>query len=432
MRRAALLLAPSLWLSRVMANAGMNMGPPVKEKMPWYHSTDEVHQQVQQLSQTCEGFRLETRTKMNNAEAAGQEINIDVVRVGATGGAKKAKAFLVFNEHARELITAESALGLLQALCGQGESGELGKQTLQSVEFTIVPNANPLGRKQVESGAYCKRTNEDGVDLNRNWGDEHRDAAHDVPGDEMNPGPRGFSEPESELLQALVQEETPDLFLSIHSGAYLLGTPFGYTGNKRPENVQAMVDLLGPISREHCGGDCPYGDLAEMIHYNSMGCDIDWVMEHVGTPYAYTWEIYVGEQIREGYIEQARERAAGGASLIEQSRSTLRGRSRKAARRSKAKQPEDQQGVQGCIDQFLPQSESETRQVVNNWAGAYLQISQEVAKRVVGDVATTVAPANATAADNATAQNPKSGLLAERDEVFTPLSVQRFALDLDN
>ncbi|CAK0900617.1 unnamed protein product, partial [Prorocentrum cordatum] len=159
-------------------------------------------------------------------------------------------------------------------------------------------------RRQVESGAWCKRTNEDGVDLNRNWGDQHRDAVHDVPGDEMNPGPRGFSEPESQLLQALAQEERPDLFVSVHSGAYLLGTPYGYTRSKVPTGAAAMAELLGPISRDHCGGDCPYGDLAELIHYDSMGCDIDWVMEHVGTPYVYTWEIYVGDAIRQGYIEQ--------------------------------------------------------------------------------------------------------------------------------
>jgi len=377
------------------------MGPPVKERMPWYHSTDEIREQLQALSQSCEGFRLETRSKMNTADAAGQDVDIDVVRMG-TGGGKKAKAMLVFNEHARELITAESALGLLQALCGQGESAELARRTLQSVEFTIVPNANPLGRRRVESGAWCKRTNEDGVDLNRNWGDQHRDMVHDVPGDEMNPGPRGFSEPESQLLQALAQEERPDLFVSVHSGAYLLGTPYGYTQSKVPKGAAAMAELLGPISRSHCGGDCPYGDLAELIHYNSMGCDIDWVMEHVGTPYVYTWEIYVGDVIRQGYIEQARERAGAAA-----------------------RQPEDQQGVQGCMDQFLPQSESETQEVVRNWAGAYLEISQEVASRVLA--APAPAAANAT---NATAPKAESGLLAEGGSIFSPAGARSWALDL--
>lgn len=403
------------------------MGPPVKERMPWYHSTDEIREQLQALSQSCEGFRLETRSKLNTADAAGQNVDIDVVRMSSGGGGKKAKAMLVFNEHARELITAESALGLLQALCGQGESAELAKRTLQSVEFTIVPNANPLGRRQVESGAWCKRTNEDGVDLNRNWGDEHRDAAHDVPGDEMNPGPRGFSEPESQLLQALAEEERPDLFVSVHSGAYLLGTPYGYTQSKVPTGAAAMAELLGPISRNHCGGDCPYGDLAQLIHYDSMGCDIDWVMEHVGTPYVYTWEIYVGDVIRQGYIEQARERAGGSdpdAALVQRARRARRtaGRLRAGAA---ARQPEDQQGVQGCMDQFLPQSESETQEVVRNWAGAYLEISQEVASRVLA--APAPAAANAT---NATAPKAQSGLLAEGDSIFTPAAARSWALDL--
>ena len=60
----------------------------------------------------------------------------------------------------------------------------------------------------------------DNVDLNRNWGNDHRDK--NVPlGDEMYPGPSGFSEPETRILRDLVSAERPDLFLSVHSGAYL-------------------------------------------------------------------------------------------------------------------------------------------------------------------------------------------------------------------
>ena len=30
-------------------------------------------------------------------------------------------------------------------------------------------NGNPISRKKVENGDVCLRTNENGVDLNRNW-----------------------------------------------------------------------------------------------------------------------------------------------------------------------------------------------------------------------------------------------------------------------
>merc|ERR1711908_25571 len=83
-------------------------------------------------------------------------------------------------------------------------------------------------------------------------------------------------------------------------------------------------------SDQYCNGDCPYGSLADMINYKSEGCDIDWVTEHVHTPYAFTWEIYVGPEIRGDYIEKAHDRASGrdDLSLVERSSQRLRGKSR--------------------------------------------------------------------------------------------------------
>jgi len=90
--------------------------------------------------------------------------------------------------------------------------------------------------------------------LNRNWGDAHRDESLAGSGDETDPGPRGFSEPETELLKQLLDQVQPDIYLSIHSGAYLLGSPFGYTQNKLPKDLAAMAEVLQPISAQFCNG----------------------------------------------------------------------------------------------------------------------------------------------------------------------------------
>merc|ERR1719389_1273712 len=177
---------------------------------------------------------MEQTTEFNAAEAAGTSVSLDVLRIQKSGGQAKKKAMFVYGEHAREIISPESALNFAQTLCGKGPDAERASKILDSVSFTIVPNANPLGRKQVEEGYFCKRTNEDGVDLNRNFGEEHR--AEENKGDETNAGPNAFSEPESKMLKALVDSERPDIYLSVHSGAYLLGTPYGYTRDMTPEN----------------------------------------------------------------------------------------------------------------------------------------------------------------------------------------------------
>jgi len=413
---ASAFVAAACLCSEAVLRQSVNVGPPMKTRLPWYHSTDEVHQSVSDLAATCRGAKLElsTRSELNTADSAGTEVVLDIVRVRRTSANISSKAMLVFGLHARELVSVESALVLLQTLCGQGPGDSqfsgIRDRVLDRVEFTIVPNANPIGRKEVEKGYYCKRTNEDSVDLNRNWGDKHRGDGLLHMGDEIDPGPRGFSEPETQILKALVEEVRPDVYLSVHSGAYLLGSPFGYTRGQ-PKHAAVLSELLRPISERHCGGACPYGGLADLIHYKSEGCDIDYVTEDVGTPFAFTWEIYTGPKFRDPYIAEARERAGdnsdngadfGSASSLtnfvqrETSlrvmtwRQRLRGRASRqggkgritvASLRALLDTPEKEQDAEDCIEQFNPKTEGETTEVVENWTGAYLELCEDVAAR---------------------------------------------------
>jgi len=369
-----------------------NTGRPLKETMPWYRTTDELHQELGDLSSSCNGAVVEmsSETKLNTGSAAGQSVELDVLRIRKSSVHGKVKAMLVFGEHARELITGESALDFVRTLCGNGKYAAKAAEVLDNVQFTIIPNANPVARRLVEQGQYCKRTNEDGVDLNRNWGSEHREPEHWIDGDEMNPGPEGFSEPETSILGNLVESERPDIYLSVHSGAYLLGTPFGFDPTKKAQNYQSMMEVLQPISDNYCNhGQCPYGNLAAMIGYKNAGCDIDWVAEKNPNAYVFTWEIYVGEQYRDRFVELAQER--GGGSFMQKSLREVRSKSQLRSRRTKDLQklrarldesePENKQNVNSCIDQFLPKSQDETEQVVENWSGAYLDLANEVAKK---------------------------------------------------
>jgi len=243
------------------------------------------------------------------------------------------------------------------------------------------------------------------VDLNRNFG--HAPTAdHKPPGDEQYAGPDSFSEPESRIVKALVDEVRPDIYLSVHSGAYLLGMPFGYTSGVVPENEANMMEVLGPISKKYCGGNCPYGNLAKLIHYDSPGCDIDYVAEQVGTPYAFTWEIYTGEDFRDRYIEQARKQHGESASNSEGHDSSgldliqmRHGRGRQTQRKAavaaalgaaadrsdrsdrgllRVRKPEATEIVSDCLRQFNPKTREETESVLTGWTGAYLELCEEV------------------------------------------------------
>lgn len=398
------LLAFAVSANSLVAEARSVKGAAMKDTWPWYHSADEIHSSLSQLAGNCHGADLDVsqRSEINAANAAGEVVQLDVVHISRSSPQPKAKAMLIFGEHAREVISPESALHFVRALCGEGPEAERASRVLDNVSFTIVPNANPMSRKLVEQGYYCKRTNEDGVDLNRNFGDAHRVASGDQPGEEMNPGPSGFSEPESRILKGLIDEERPEIYISVHSGAYLLGTPFGYTADQTPDNEDSMLEVLRPISDKYCEGQCPYGNLAKLINYDNPGCDIDYVKESAGTPYVFTWEIYVGESFRDRYIAQAqmqRSQQGGkggsqpqsdedildhpfGLSLVSTEKTKLRGRSGKSAgklrKKSKFMGPEAAEQVESCMDQFNPQSEEETRSVVQRWTNAYLELCEEV------------------------------------------------------
>lgn len=352
-----------------VAHGGMvharTKGRPISETMPFYKTGDEIHSALHSLTQSCYGADAELTTEFRG------DVALDVFKVRRSSADPKIKAMLVHGEHARELISPESALNFAQTLC-QGSSR--ADSVLNDVEFVLVPNANPIARKQVEQGSYCKRTNEDGVDLNRNWGDAHRDESYAGSGDETDPGPRGFSEPESQLLKELVDQIRPDIYLSIHSGAYLLGSPYGYTQHATPTDDSSMQQVLQSISTKYCDGQCPYGGLAKMIQYDNGGCDIDYVYETLRTPYVFTWEIYAGESYRQEYIQRAKEFNGRGRSFLQRS-------SKRVAMDMTEREPESDENFQDCIDQFLPTSEGEMRRVVDNWSNAYLELCEEVVKK---------------------------------------------------
>merc|ERR1740117_2683367 len=261
---------------------------------------------------------------------------------------------LVFGEHARELISPESGLHFAQTLCGQGNvaEGEHADALLNDVEFTLIPNANPIARKQVEKGAYCKRTNENSVDLNRNWGDTNRDESLAGSGDETDPGPSGFSEPETKVLKSIVDTVVPDIYLSIHAGAYLLGEPYGYTKDRSPPEVQQMAEVLDPISKKYCSGQCPYGGLAKMIDYANGGCDIDYVYGKTGSPYVFTWEIYTGDRFREVYLEKAQDQETFHKLVKSPTTSGESQQSFLQRDRSSKKKMEEEQPEKECVSQF--------------------------------------------------------------------------------
>jgi hypothetical protein len=109
------------WVLAVQAAAllrGENSKQPldtsgqVKSAYPFFHTSDELSQELQRLSTSCPGLSVEPQT------SPGGEVTIEIVSLKKEGSQPKNKMYFLFGEHARELISPESGLYFLRSLCG--------------------------------------------------------------------------------------------------------------------------------------------------------------------------------------------------------------------------------------------------------------------------------------------------------------------------
>ena len=151
---------------------------PKQLDFSFYHTTDvrplinpplipskQMESEISGLVGECNG-RLTLITLLDQPRIQVAKIS-DPAQTGP-----KYDAFLLFGEHAREAISPETGFNLVKALCGKADTNANPRELLKKFNYHIVWNANPESRKKVEEGNYCLRTNENGVDLNRNW-DSH-------------------------------------------------------------------------------------------------------------------------------------------------------------------------------------------------------------------------------------------------------------------
>lgn len=231
-------------------------------------------------------------------------------------------AMLLFGEHARELVSPETALALAEALCLlDPNTVELAAEVLGQYEVVLVPLANPVGHQQVFDGEFCKRTNENGVDLNRNWASHWRPAGayggthartrrgatdtlgctralarcsdSEVLSPETNSGTAPFSEPETVALRALMDDVRPFFFTTVHSGTLGMYSPFAYS-TSLPPNHDAMLSVLEAVNPEVC--NCPVGAAGKQVGYLCPGTCLDYAYERDGARFAFAVEIFSGEE----------------------------------------------------------------------------------------------------------------------------------------
>ena len=210
------------------------------------------------------------------------------------------EVLLVAGQHAREHVTVEQALYLLDQLTG-GDPRVVN--LISKTEVYIVFNLNPDGSEYDTRGEFPRfwRKNRQkplGTDLNRNWG-YHWGGHGNVSRDPRSDGYRGkkpFSAPETRALRAFVKSrviggaQQIKAAVDIHSAAELVLWPYGYTTRNTAAGMTAkQYARLAHIGRIMAHANGYKAEQASDL-YVAPGELPDWLWGEYRI-YAYTFEL---------------------------------------------------------------------------------------------------------------------------------------------
>ncbi len=214
----------------------------------------------------------------------------------------KPQWLLVALHHAREIVTPEVALNLAELLLtSYGHDADI-TWLVDNRDIWIVPFVNPDGHLYAEYSVDWRKNanntqstcatssppNSFGVDLNRNY--DHEWATVGASSNPCNLTYRGraaFSEPETQAIRDLVQNQKFNLIISLHSFSDLIMYPWGYTYAPAPDdtglrNIASVLATFNGYTPEQSS------DL-----YPTSGDTCDWAYGAQGIP-CFTVEIGSG------------------------------------------------------------------------------------------------------------------------------------------
>ena len=192
----------------------------------YYHKTRQIDQIMSGLVKSCKRLNIQEYsadkifTDLNQQDKQKysllkySDIKSSTDESNSSTVIKKQNVFLLAGEHPRELIAVELLLNFILTLCNSDPKDNPASTIntiINTFNFRVIINANPNGRNLVEQGEYCKRSNLNNVDINRNWDIFwSKDVSSSI---EENPGAKPFSELETEFVKRAVENFNAKLFL---------------------------------------------------------------------------------------------------------------------------------------------------------------------------------------------------------------------------
>jgi carboxypeptidase T len=233
------------------------------------------------------------------------------VKVSDNVGVDEGEPEVLFSagQHAREHLTIEMALYLIDELTGKYATDPRIKGIVDSREIWIIPSVNPDGSEyDIESGTYRSwrknrqpnaGTSAIGTDLNRNYGFRWGccGGSSGIAAVDVYRGPSAFSAPETQAMRNFVLSRVVDgvqqirASIDFHAFSELVLWPFGHT---RADVAKGMTrdqhDTFEALGTSMARTNGYTGEQSSDLYITDGAID-DWLWGANGV-FAYTFEMY--------------------------------------------------------------------------------------------------------------------------------------------
>src|SRR3954470_23167577 len=236
------------------------------------------------------------------------------VKISDNVGVDEGEPEVLFSagQHAREHLTVEMALYLIDQLTASYATDPRIKGIVDSREIWIIPDVNPDGSEyDIESGIYrswrknrqpTPGTSAIGTDLNRNYGFRWGCCGGSPPiaAADAFRGPAAFSAPETQVVRDFVLGRIMDgvqqirASIDFHSFSELVLWPFGHT---RADVTNGMTrdqhDTFEALGRSMARTNGYTAEQSSDLYVTDGAID-DWLWGANGV-FAFTFEMYPGD-----------------------------------------------------------------------------------------------------------------------------------------
>ena len=273
-----------------------------------YHSFNETVAELNQIASDHPGI---TKLISIGKSYEGRDIWAMKVSDNPEIGEDEPEVYYNGNHHAREWLTIELCLYILNYLTDNYGVNTTITDIVDNRQIWVIPCVNPDGRVfdspeddptdhtyQPYGWRKNRVDNGDGtygVDLNRNydymWGGA---GASDASYSGTYRGPEPFSENETRAIRDFVQQHDFVFSISYHTSGQLILYPWGYTYNESEDDdlLHAVAVEMANLITNKAGSAYPgYTPAQGSDLYMTSGTDDDWLYGEMGI-FAYCIELY--------------------------------------------------------------------------------------------------------------------------------------------